>query len=272
MRGISELVLKSFLRNFIPSTLKENNGGVSELIFETFLIYFLGGDVMALTEEGKRQEREQRRRIVGFWKSSAQAMRDGTGMLMREARAVAVANIEDAARTQDDFINVGYIWDEKDRIERWRVDKQEEQSADPKSTKEQYGIIIPQPLGHPFWRELLSGNFIDIIHDCPHELHEITTSAPIYDLMKVLDENRKEILYYWAIRLWSPQRIAAYRGQTDRNIRKVYNKMIDEMREKLYKRLYPRYKAKESLTYRQREFVEGYVAKEKQVETGGDEE
>ena len=227
---------------------------------------------MSHTEEEKRQEREYRRRVVDFWKNSAQAIRDGTGILMRESRAVALANIEDAARTKDDFKKVSIIWDEKDRIEKWRVDKQEEPSADPKAVKERFGIIIPQPIGHQYWRELLSGNFLDVIHDCPHELHELTASRPIYDLTKGLDENRKEILYYWAIRLWTPQRIAAYRGQTDRNIRKVYNKMIGEMRGKLYKRLSPRYKAGEPFTHRQREFVESYMAKEKQYKAGGDKE
>jgi len=222
------------------------------------------------TEEEKRQEREYRRRIVDFWKTSAQTIRDGTGILMRESREVALANIEDAARTKNDFKKVGIIWDERDRIEKWRVDKQEEPSADPKAVKERFGIIIPQPIGHQYWRELLSGNFLDVIHDCPHELHELTASRPIYDLTKGLDENRKEILYYRAIRLWTPQRIAAHRGQTDRNIRKVYNKMVDEMREKLYKRLSPRYKAGEPLTHRQREFVESYMAKEKQDKAGGD--
>ena len=225
---------------------------------------------MTQTEEEKRKEREYRRRIVDFWKTSAQTIRDGTGILMRESREVALANIEDAARTKNDFKKVGIIWDERDRIEKWRVDKQEEPSADPKAIKERFGIIIPQPIGHQYWRELLSGNFLDVIHDCPHELHELTASRPIYDLTKELDENRKEILYYWAIRLWTPQRIAAYRGQTDRNIRKVYNKMIDEMRGKLYKRLIPRYKAGEPLTHRQREFVESYMAKEKQDKAGGD--
>ena len=227
---------------------------------------------MSHTEEEKRQEREDRRRVVDFWKNSAQAIRDGTGILMRESRAVALANIEDAARTKDDFKKVSIIWDERDRIEKWRVDKQEEPSADPKAVKERFGVIIPQPIGHQYWRELLSGNFLDVIHDCPHELHELTAGRPIYDLTKELDENRKEILYYWAIRLWTPQKIAAYRGQTDRNIRKVYNKMIDEMRGKLYKRLCLRYKAGEPLTHRQREFVESYMAKEKQDKAGGDKE
>ena len=188
---------------------------------------------MTLTEEELRQEREYNRRAASYWKTSAQAIRDGTGMLMRESRAVAIANIEDAARTTDDYKLVNAIWDERERIEQWRIDKHENQSSNPLMENEQPQTVIPQPLGHIYWRQLLAGNFLDAIYDCPHEIHEMTANRPVYDIAKGLDDNRKEILYYWAIRLWSPQQIAAFRGQTDRNIRKVYNKMISEIRLKL---------------------------------------
>ena len=84
-----------------------------------------------------------------------------------------------------------------------------------------------------FFREL-SGGDEDTIHDCPHDIHEFSAHKPTYDLTVDLDENQKEILYYRAIRYWSPQRLAAYRNQTDRNIRKVYTKMIDDMRYELF--------------------------------------
>ena len=109
-----------------------------------------------------------------------------------------------------------------------------------------------------WWRKLLAGDFIDVIFDCPREIYELTSSRPVYDFTRVLDENHKEILYYWSIRQWSPQRIAAMRGQTDRNIRKVYNKMIEDIRRKMYERLRPRYDAKEPLTLAQKEFVKQY--------------
>jgi hypothetical protein len=225
---------------------------------------------LAQTEEEKRLERKYRRRLVEHWKKDADAIRDGTNILMREARAVALSNIEDAARSHDDFRAVNAIWDERDRIETWRLDKQEIHSAKPLMEKDQKGVIIPQPFDHPYWRQLLGGNFIDIIYDCPHEIHEMTASRPIYDLTHALDENRKEILYYWAIRLWSPQKIAAYRGQSDRNIRKVYNKMIDEIREKLYERLFPRFDKGKPLTLMQREFMVNYPLKLKPGKGKGD--
>ena len=145
-------------------------------------------------------------------------------------------------------------------IENWRIAKQEENyKADlPDTELSDIGVVVPKPLDHVYWRQLLGGNFIDVILDCPHEIHDMTTSRPVRDFLTELDESHKEILYYWAIRLWSPQKIAALRGQTDRNIRKVYHNMIDDIRKKMYIRLRPRYIAGEPLTHNQREFCKNY--------------
>ena len=218
---------------------------------------------MGQVDDEKRQERQHRRQVVREWKSSAKVLLDdaadsGKKLLQREARREALARIEDAARTQKDFENVSTIWDEMENMESDRVGKYEKASLD---TLLDYELgdrerIIPPPFGgHVWWKRLLIGNFLDLIHDCPHEVHELTSSRPVYELTKKLDENRKEILYYWAIRQWSPQQIAAMRGQTDRNIRKVYNKMIDDIRYELFYYLYWRYKKHLPITTSQKKFV-----------------
>ena len=123
----------------------------------------------------------------------------------------------------------------------------------------EHTTVIPRPLDHVYWRQLLVGNFLDVIFDCPHEIPEMTTSRNILRLTEKLDESHKEILYYRAIRLWSMQKIAAFRGQTDRNIRKVYKNMIENMRDKLFEWLVLRYISKQPLTYTQREFVRDFM-------------
>jgi hypothetical protein len=110
-----------------------------------------------------------------------------------------------------------------------------------------------------WWRQQMSGNFLDVIFDCPHEIEELTASRTIYDDTKDLNEDHKEILYYRAIRQWTPQAVAALRGQTDRNIRKVYNAMIENIRRKLYLRLEPHYRADLPLTTTQRQFCVAYL-------------
>lgn len=158
----------------------------------------------------------------------------GLKMLKRETDRIALARLEDAARTVDEFKNVTQQWDKLDenreRKERyWEKLRPEELLIWETSVE----TIIPPPIDHVWWRQLFRGDFLDTIHDCPHEIQELTSSRPVYDFTKELDENHKEILYYWAIRQWTPQKIAAMRGQSDRNIRKVYNKMIEDIRRKI---------------------------------------
>jgi hypothetical protein len=88
----------------------------------------------------------------------------------------------------------------------------------------------------------------------------MTSSNNVVEMLGGLDENHKEIFYYRVIRQWSPQRLAAFRGQTDRNIRKVYNKMITDLQAEMYTRLRGRYERGDFLTFAQREFCKHYKA------------
>jgi hypothetical protein len=222
-------------------------------------------------------EEKRRRGLVGGimekWKLTAKTINEENAtMLQKEARREAVNIIEDAARTEKEFDEVTILWDCLNIVEGWRVAKQETKRTELLTENEEKRCVtvIPQPINHIWWRELINGNFLDVIHDCPHDIYELTSSCPVYAFTKSLDEKQKEILYYWAIRQWTPQQIAAFRGQTDRNIRKVYNKMIDDMRLKLYDRLYPRYIKFLPLTFSQISFIEWYILHYCDGETRGD--
>jgi hypothetical protein len=223
----------------------------------------MSNENMGYNEDEKRLERRHRRKLIADWKAEAKAIRDadpGKRMLMREAKHVAQKRIEDSARTEAAFEDVNRLWDDIEIVESWRIAKHEELTL---SKMEDYELperdrVIPAPFGHVWWRNLLNGNFIDVIFDCPHELHELTTSRPVIEFVEELGEGQKEILYYWSIRQWTPQRIAAFREQTDRNIRKVYNNMIGDIRRKMYMRLFPRYRDGKPLTLEQREFCIKY--------------
>jgi hypothetical protein len=161
----------------------------------------------------------------------------------------------------DEYERVTILWDCLDVIEGWLLAKAEPKRTELLTESEFFksDSIIPTPLKHPWWQKLLGGSFLDVIYDCPHEIQELTSSRPVFDMTVNLSEKQKEILYYLAVRQWSPQQIAALRGQTDRNIRKVYTKMIEDIRHKMYERLYPRYKLYWSLTVVQTDFIEWYI-------------
>lgn len=192
--------------------------------------------------------------------------------LERDVKREALRRMEDAARTTEDYNKVVQKWNERDKLnrrrwQRWEIGRPNEEmlhwdrldeNSEKGRLKDWLDTVIPAPLNHEWWRQLLRGDFLDVIHDCPYEMHELTSSAPVFDILRTLSENQMEVLYYWAIRQESPQRIAARRGQTDRNILKVYATLIEGMRKKLYDRLLPRYAADEPLTIAQRRFMEEY--------------
>ena len=36
-------------------------------------------------------------------------------------------------------------------------------------------IIIPAPISHVFWKQIMKGDFLDAIYNCPFEMHELVT-------------------------------------------------------------------------------------------------
>lgn len=158
--------------------------------------------------------------------------------LKREIEREALARMEDAARTEADFQNVTAEWNRLDanreRREQWHEIGRTEKTL---ALGYNDGEILPNPAGHVFWRQLMRGEFLDIIFDCPYELHELVEDAGISAVLRDLSENHREILYFSAIRLYSSARLAALRKQTDRNIRKTRVLMLKKIHEQLISRL-----------------------------------
>ena len=225
---------------------------------------YYNDDLLVQHEAEAKRRHQLQKAAMEKYKLDAKSIQEEDGdMLQKEARAVAVSRIENSARTVAEYDHVTVLWDCLGIIEGWRLAKAEPLRVELLTEGEFYksNAIIPSLIKHEWWREILGGKFLDVIYDCPHEVHELTSSAPVYDIVKPLEERQKEILYYLAIRQWTPQRLAVMRGQTDRNIRKVYAKMIGDIQDKLYERLYPRYAQYWSLTTTQVIFIEWYISK-----------
>ena len=101
----------------------------------------------------------------------------------------------------------------------------------------------------------MRGEFLDIIFDCPYELHELVEDADISALLRDLSENYREILYFIGIRLYSSARLAAMRKQTTRNIRKTRVLMLKNIHKKLIPRLAQRIDSGPPLTLAQLDFL-----------------
>lgn len=176
--------------------------------------------------------------------------------LSREMAREALTRIEDAARTQSDFEEVIKIWDKLDENEVRRVSNHEIGRGDIPLEwgMAEDGIIFPRPesaAAHQAQR----GDFLDMIYDCPFEMHELVEDPDISKLISQMKEDHREILYYQAIRRYSCARIAAMRGQTDRNIRKARAVLLKKLRAELKKCLERREKHGRPLTAAQRDFL-----------------
>ena len=157
--------------------------------------------------------------------------------LKRELRAEALARLEDAARTQRDFENVIAWWDKLD-ANRERRERYHELSRSGDDVPLDYGasaneLFFPDTLNDVLEKQIRKGDFIDSIFYCPYDIHELVTEEYLSEILLELKEDHKELLFLWAVRLFSSTRIAAIRQQSDRNIRKIRNTMMKKIRKEL---------------------------------------
>lgn len=176
--------------------------------------------------------------------------------LKREILAEALKRTEESARTLKDFQGVIAEWDRLDRnrerrerdYENLRGDVPLEFQAVPEPR------IVPLWMNDPEYRQLCSGFFLDILFDCPYEMHELTADKFISNMVRDLSEEHKEVLYFLSLRLYSATKLAVLRGQSDRNIRKLRLTIHKKLQRAFYQHLQEKQEAGNSMTLREQEF------------------
>lgn len=179
--------------------------------------------------------------------------------LKRELQAEALARLEDAARTVSDFEKVVAWWDKLD-ANRERRERYHELSRSGDDLPLDYGaakdgLFFPDTLNDVLEKQLRKGDFIDAIFYCPYDIHELVTEENLSDILLELSDDHKELLFLYAVRLFSSTRIAAIRGQTDRNIRKVRVTMLKKIQKKLLPALLEKAKKQQPLTLLEKDFL-----------------
>ena len=83
----------------------------------------------------------------------------GREQLVREAKREALARMEEAARTEEDFKAVVAQWDKLDE-NRERKERYHEMGRTEWTIILGYkdGLIIPEPISHMAWREIIKQN------------------------------------------------------------------------------------------------------------------
>ena len=182
--------------------------------------------------------------------------------LKREILAEALKRTEESARTLKDFQGVIAEWDRLDRNRERRERDHENLRGDVPLEFQ----AVPEPRIVPLWmnapdyRQLCNGFFLDILFDCPYEMHELTSNKFISNMIRNLSEEHKEVLFYLSLRLYSTTRLAALRGQSDRNIRKLRMTIQKKLQRRMYEHLSEKLEKDYNITLREREFVEEYEA------------
>ena len=196
--------------------------------------------------------------------SDTEAERSGK-MLRREMKAEALRRMEESARTRKDFEKVLAAWDKREDSADRTIRNHLQFRGD---VPLEYGVkdianttVFPTFLGLPTERQIARGNFLDLFANCPYEMHNLSGKEYICEAVAGLKEDHKELLYFMGIQGISPQQMAAIRGQTDRNIRKVRDTMLRKVQSRLYNSLmYMMEKHHHHPTHREEDFITRYEA------------
>ena len=156
-------------------------------------------------------------------------------MLKRELRAIALKRLEDGARTVSDFEEVIKEWDHLDsnRERKERYHEIGRENIDSKKDVAPLAIVIPTPINHAYWRQLMKGDFIDIISNCPYEMHNSLSDEDYSKIIYDLKDDHKELLYFLYLRDFTTNKLAALRNQSDRNIRGVRSTILGQIEKKV---------------------------------------
>ena len=180
-------------------------------------------------------------------------------LLKRELQAQALKRLEDSPRTLKDYENLVAWYDRLD-ANRQRKERYHELYRSGDDVPLDYGasedaLCFPDTLNDVLKRQERKGDFIDSIFYCPYDIHELVTDADMSVILRELNEDHKFLLFLWALRQYSSVKIAAIRGQSDRNIRKVRNTMLGKIRKKLLAALTEKVQTQQPLTLLEKEFL-----------------
>lgn len=180
-------------------------------------------------------------------------------LLKRELMAHALKRLEDSARTVTDFKNVTAWWDRLD-ANRERRERYHEILRSNDDIPLEYGAsfdarCFPNALNGMLEKQNRKGDFLDAIFCCPYEINELVTEKYISDILYGLNEEQKFLLFMYAVRQYSSVRIAAIKGQSDRNIRKVRGTMLKRIQKKLLAALDEKVQKQQPLTLLEKKFL-----------------
>ena len=200
---------------------------------------------------------DKRRRNVGSTRSAAERRK----RLAQTVREEALRRLELSARTVSEFQVLVDCYDREEesrmrkerRYETLRGDVPLESGALPG------GHILPHSMSQPTFRQICRGEFDDYLNTCLFAMHDLTERAHLREIIMNLKLDHKELLFFLGIRLYTTQRLADLRGQTERNIRKVRDTVQRRIHRKLYAALTMLQQSGDELIHLEQDFLRDYT-------------
>ena len=126
-------------------------------------------------------------------------------------------------------------WDHLDsnRERKERYHEIGRENLDSKKDVAPLAIVIPAPINHAYWRQLMKGDFIDIISNCPYEMYNSLSDEDYSKIIYDLKDDHKELIYFLYLRDFTTNQLAALRNQSDRNIRGVRSTILGQIEKKV---------------------------------------
>ncbi len=182
--------------------------------------------------------------------------------LVREQKEESLHRQEEAARTQKDFEDIIEKWNKidanRERRERYNEILRSDIPIDFGCSYLPDLKIYPKYMNSTVERQLMRGDFLDFIYDCPYEMHDLTSIRYARNIVNSLKDEHKEFLYFYGIKNFKINRIAEMRGQSDRNIRRTRQVVYGKIWNKAYAELYRREQKGFALSDREKRFMRGY--------------
>ena len=180
--------------------------------------------------------------------------------LLGQMDEFAVELLGKAARKETDF---DYVISDMDRLDRNRERRERYHEVLRGDVPLEYqaaydGTVFPEWMGAPGLRLITKGLFLDVLYDCPYEMHNLTADGFLSGIVQNLKEEHKEVLYFLSLRQYRTAALGMMRGQSDRNIRKIRDTYTRKLQRQLYNHLCE--KQDRRMTLREKEFVTLYSA------------
>jgi hypothetical protein len=166
------------------------------------------------------------------------------------------------------FIETG----QKDKDADGQQDEKAAKSKKKESSKNYYyseGIIIPPPINHPYWRELMRGDFISYIFDNYMEIWQVFGDWQVGRLYRdKLTVKQKEALFLSAVRLATTEQIGCYTDKIPRAVRRLIAAALENIRKPLAGAIQRRIDDELPVTLEKLRFLEWYETKIPDVSSG----